>query len=60
MQGDEGPYWLRLAGEERLDKELGALRRSVKAGKLPGVTKASPFTRKDQPLLRLKTLASLG
>lgn len=41
MQREEGPSWLALTGEERLDEELRALRRDVKAGKLPGVTKVS-------------------
>ncbi|KAL4450743.1 hypothetical protein ABPG77_001099 [Micractinium sp. CCAP 211/92] len=39
MQREEGPFWLALPGDERLEKEFGALTRDVKAGKLPGVTK---------------------
>lgn len=56
MQREEGPFWLALPGDERLEKEFGALTRDVKAGKLPGVTKARPVTREGQPLLPPKTL----
>ncbi|KAL4433807.1 hypothetical protein ABPG75_000248 [Micractinium tetrahymenae] len=42
MHAEDGPAqpaWLELAGEERLEREYSALRRDLKAGKLPGVTK---------------------
>ena len=40
MEEDGGPSWLGLSGYERLEAEHAALRRDVRVGRLPGVTKA--------------------